>query len=53
MTFRSNGGNIDPTTHKGGSQMQFMSCPGPGERQGLTHVHVRAQFEQLQDTSRI
>jgi len=26
---------IDPTTHKKGSQMQFMSNPGPNERQNM------------------
>jgi hypothetical protein len=35
MCFRSNGGVIDPTTHKRGSQMQFMSNPGPNERQNM------------------
>lgn len=35
MCFRSNGGVIDPTTHKLGSQMQFMSNPGPNERQNM------------------
>ena len=29
------GGVIDPTTHKEGSQMQFMSCPGPNERMNM------------------
>ena len=32
---QSNGGAIDPTTHKRGSQMQFMSNPGPNERQNM------------------
>lgn len=35
MCFRTNGGVIDPTTHKRGSQMQFMSNPGPNERQNM------------------
>lgn len=38
MAFRSNGGVIDPTTHKTGSQLQFMSCPGPNERMNMRHT---------------
>ena len=29
------GEGIDPTTHKEGSQMQFMSCPGPNEKMNM------------------
>ena len=35
MSFRTNGGVIDPTTHKEGSQMQFMNNPGPNERMNM------------------
>lgn len=35
MSFRDGGGVIDPTTHKEGSQMQFMSCPGPNEKMNM------------------
>ena len=35
MSFRTNGGVIDPTTHKEGSQLQFMSCPGPNEKMNM------------------
>ena len=47
MTFRSNGGVIDPTTHKVGSQMQFMSCPGPNERMNMrsTNEFFGATYE--------
>ena len=47
MTFRSNGGVIDPTTHKEGSQMQFMSCPGPNERMNMrsTNEFFGATYE--------
>ncbi len=47
MQFRPNGGVIDPTTHKAGSQMQFMSCPGPNEKMNMrsTNEFYGATYE--------
>lgn len=41
MSFRTNGGVIDPTTHKEGSQLQFMSCPGPNEKMNMRSIGRR------------